>query len=635
MLQNIRDNMNGLISYGIVGLVIVTFGLFGVEALFLNVGLDRGVVAEVNKRKITETELRRAMEMQKQQFRSMMGEQIDARFLQDEFVRGPSLENLIRRNVLVTEAEKRKMTVSDMVLDQKIVADKTFSPAGSFDKDYYVQLLQGAGFTPVSYREQLREDFIANQFQYGVTRSSFVTPAEVDAMVELLHQTRSFSYIRLSADDFRAGLEASEEEIGAYYQSNQDRYLSEETVKVDYVFLTKKALLPTVYLEEADIQAQYDSELATFESNIERHAAHILIEEQDDGSHQAVLAEISNRLAAGEDFASLAMSYSVDVGSAESGGDVGYTRGDVFVPEFEQALAALEVGAVSEPVSTQFGFHFIKLLDVQQSKPPTLEESRKRIERELKASLVENLYVEKLEQMRNVSYDANDLEEVAIAISDSEFQASKQSSPAFSRMGTDGPFRNPAVISAAFAEDFLDGLANSEVLELSESEALVMRKVEHNSPKILPLEAVRDRIAEHLVEEKAQALALQKANDLRQMVEAGKTLEAVAKEQDLDWQLALDKERNSSGVDRQILEAVFKLPKPETSAVIDVTELPAGDVLLVSLTDYKKGADAISDEQKEAVARQLESRYQREDVAAWEAVMRAQATIEQRQPEES
>ncbi|MCB1615767.1 MAG: SurA N-terminal domain-containing protein [Pseudomonadales bacterium] len=634
MLQNIRDNMQGAIAYGIVGLVIVTFGLFGVEALFMQGGMNRDSVAEVNGKEVKEIDLRRAMEMQKQQFRSMMGDKIDPRFLEDDFIRGPSLDNLVRRNVLVSEAEKKKMTVSSKVLDEKIVSDKTFRPGGQFDREYYTELLASSGFSPMSYREQLRGDYVVNQLQKGITLSSFIVEQQVDDMVELLHQKRSFSYIRLPLELFNSDITVDDQEINDYYSANQDRYLSEESVKVNYVLLSKKDLLPLVDIHESDILDQYQIELENFESNIERHAAHILIEEKADGSHQKTIAEISEKLKSGEDFADLAKAYSVDVGSAESGGDVGYSKGDIFVPEFEEALSSLEVGAVSEPVKTQFGYHFIKLLDKQQGEPPTLEESRKRIERELQAALVETLYVEKLEQMKNVSYDAGNLDDVALAISGNGFQAKKMTSDAFGRMGTSGPFRNPSVISTAFSGDFLEGTINSDVLELSESEALVMRLVEHNQPKILPLEDVRENVSAYLVSEKAKQKAEAKARELESLLQAGNSMEQVASENGFEWQLALDKERNSSGVDRQILEAVFRLAKPEGAPVTHIETLPSGDQVLISFTEVTTGEASVTEEQRAAIKRQLQQAAERQDMAMVEAVMRSRADIKQRKAKE-
>ena len=68
----------------------------------------------------------------------------------------------------------------------------------------------------------------------------------------------------------------------------------------------------------------------------------------------------------GVEFALLAMDYSEDFGSAESGGDLGYTSGETFPEAFEKALAGLEVGQVSEPINTDAGTHFIKLLDIKK-----------------------------------------------------------------------------------------------------------------------------------------------------------------------------------------------------------------------------------------------------------------------------
>ena len=94
-----------------------------------------------------------------------------------------------------------------------------------------------------------------------------------------------------------------------------------------------------------------------------RRVAHILLSEPT----TEVIEEIQVKIDAGVDFAVLAKDYSEDFGSAESGGDLGYTSGDTFPEAFEIALAGLDLGQVSEPINTHAGTHFIKLLDIKKN----------------------------------------------------------------------------------------------------------------------------------------------------------------------------------------------------------------------------------------------------------------------------
>jgi parvulin-like peptidyl-prolyl isomerase len=93
------------------------------------------------------------------------------------------------------------------------------------------------------------------------------------------------------------------------------------------------------------------------------HAAHILVESEEEA--QAVL----DRLAAGEEFEVIAAEVSIDASTAYRGGDLGwFSRGQMVEP-FEEAAFALEVGEISEPVQTDYGWHIIKLYDRDDDYP--------------------------------------------------------------------------------------------------------------------------------------------------------------------------------------------------------------------------------------------------------------------------
>lgn len=134
-------------------------------------------------------------------------------------------------------------------------------------------------------------------------------------------------------------------------------------------------------LTEDAIQAAYDARYAAVEPGTEYNAAHILVETRE------AAAEIKAELDAGADFAELARSKSIDP-SRGNGGELGWFGAGMMVPPFEQAVTALEPGAVSEPVETQFGWHVIRLIETRTATIPPLEEVRDDIVNELQASLL-------------------------------------------------------------------------------------------------------------------------------------------------------------------------------------------------------------------------------------------------------
>ena len=128
--------------------------------------------------------------------------------------------------------------------------------------------------------------------------------------------------------------------------------------------------------EEA-VRAEYDKLVADFKPQEEIRASHILVATEDEA--KAIKAELDG----GADFATIAKEKSIDPGAA-NGGDLGFFGKGMMVAPFEQAAYALtEIGQVSDPVQSQFGWHIIKLEEKRESSPPTFEQVAGQLQQQL------------------------------------------------------------------------------------------------------------------------------------------------------------------------------------------------------------------------------------------------------------
>ncbi|MCX7565939.1 peptidylprolyl isomerase [Sulfitobacter sp. F26169L] len=132
-----------------------------------------------------------------------------------------------------------------------------------------------------------------------------------------------------------------------------------------------------VPLEDAEVQAAYDEEYKNVEQAPEFNASHILVE-----TEEAAL-EVVAALEDGAEFETVAREKSTGP-SGPNGGQLGWFGQGAMVPEFETAVAGMEVGAVSAPVKTQFGWHIIKLNETRIQEAPKLEEVREEIEMQIR-----------------------------------------------------------------------------------------------------------------------------------------------------------------------------------------------------------------------------------------------------------
>lgn len=168
-------------------------------------------------------------------------------------------------------------------------------------------------------------------------------------------------------------------------------------VKLD--LLRQKAAIEDVKVTEDELKQYYNQ----YKPQI--RASHILVKDEKTAQ------EIKAKLDKGEDFAKLAKEYSQDTGSAQNGGDLGWFGPGKMVKEFEDAAYALNVGQVSQPVKTEYGYHIIKVTD--KKKKPSYEQMKEEIEFEVKKNKIDSSKmeskVEKLIKDANVQVKDSDL----------------------------------------------------------------------------------------------------------------------------------------------------------------------------------------------------------------------------------
>lgn len=140
-------------------------------------------------------------------------------------------------------------------------------------------------------------------------------------------------------------------------------------------------ILTDAVTDEA-LQKAYDEAFANAEPTREWNASHILVDSEEEA------AALIERLEAGEEFEALAREASGD-SSGQNGGELGWFESGMMVPPFEEAVVALEAGAVSAPVQTQFGWHVVKLNDTRLRDVPPLEEVVNQIRPEVERNAVQ------------------------------------------------------------------------------------------------------------------------------------------------------------------------------------------------------------------------------------------------------
>ena len=627
MLQSMRNNLKGTIAFIIVG--FLSFILVGSLLQFSGVNDYNGdEVASIDGNTITELELLRAVESRRQQLISQFGDQLPLDFLSNERLRPLVLDSLIDYNLLVNQALNGKMTVSDQSLNEYIVALPQFQLDGRYDPELFRNWLTRMRYTAPGFKEVLKDDIIAGQVQRSLAESGFVTDQEWNAAARLTFQTRGFSWITLPLDSLESRTAVTEEEIQTFYDENKSGYLSSEKVAVEYIEINTDQIADTVVINDDQVLQQYEQEVAGYKQQVQREAAHILIEDKEGA--EGVIAKVTASLAAGQDFADLVNRYSDDIGSKKSGGSLGFTTGDIFPPEFEKALAELSVGQVSAPVRTEAGVHFIKLLSLRDNQPPSFEQERQRIEKSLKLARAEEIFTEILNLLKDLSYNAESLAEVAEKLSNEKVTVAANRTALFTRGNGPGILVNNVVNDAVFSDQVLKEGYASDVIEIAENHAVVVKMIDHQPVRTLTLDEKRSDIEADLRLKKAKLELAKKAETLRSALDQGQDLKAVAAGQGLTVLTRTATKRDDSKIDPELLDFVFSMTKPAAEGgSIGGTHLSNGDYVLINLFNVEDAsAGSITGEQKANLRNDLALFYSRDEFTAWQSQLRSNADIE-------
>jgi peptidyl-prolyl cis-trans isomerase D len=624
MLQSMRSKIKGLVAFFLIALLSIPLALVGVESLFYG-NNNVGEAAEVNGRMISEREVQIALGRERQRLQAQLGDSLPAEFLSDERLRGPVIEGLIQRSLIANTAEDGKMTFSTQSIDESIVKLPDFQVDGKFDGQRFVQVVRSIGHSPASFRELLKEDMLVSQMQNAVVSTDFITEDEIQRAIALSRQTRDFSWLTLPIGNRTDAIVVSDEEIAAYYEAHKQDFLSEEQVAIEYIELSVGAIQKEVNVDEEKIRQQYEQIVKNYTATTQREAAHIMIEGDTDEAQQKI-ADVKEKLAAGDDFGAIAKAYSDDFGSRDNGGNLGLSTGDGFPEAFEKALLNLTVGSVSEPIKIDGATHFIKLINLIEKAAPSYEQQKPIITAELSRIKAEEQFVQDVQALEDLVYNAATLVDVG-----KQLALPVNKTALFTRQGAKEPIlQDSRVIDAAFSEQVLQEGHSSNVLELSTDKVVVVKLIEHKPVRTLSLDEKKVAIIDELKLEKAKAQIALEASLLREALDNGTDITVLAEEKNIALSSQVAAQRNAAEVPSELLASVFEMPAPEAEKVLILERhLDNGDYVIASLSKVTDGSlTDLSDTERLSLRNNLSSSIVGDEYRAWQNVLRKQASIE-------
>lgn len=631
MLQRIRDNASGPVSYAVVALISLVFGVWGIGSYFTD--SPNPVVASVGGTDITKYQLQQAYDQRYQRLQQLMGENFKHDMVKPEEFRRDVLEGLIQQAALSQYADSHGYRVTDQELLQKLSSDKRFQVDGKFSTERYRALLAQARMVPGAYEANVRHEMRVDQLRQGLLDTSFVTHREVALDYRLQHQRRDLTWLEFSADTYKDQVKVTDEQIAAYYNKHKQDYLTPERVKLAYVDLERSNLTPAKKPETKFLKALYDQEKDTrFKTPERREARHILVridDKTDADAARVKIQKLAQELKNGAKFSKLAEEQSDDDSTAKKGGQLDWVSRGTMVAAFEQALFALKPGQVSKPVRTDFGWHLIKLEAVEPAKEKPFDDPEVQTEllNTYRSQERDERYKQMTERLDNLSFEAPE----SLKLLADDLKLKIQTTDWLTRDGVEatGLGKYQKVRDAAFTDSVLKDKLNSTPIQLGGDRQVVIRIAKREAAEQQPLEDVKSEIRTQLRDKAAAEKARDAAQVALKAVQSGKALNSVAEETKAQTNTSGWVTRDDKKVNSAVLDEVFALPHPQDDKPsTGLATLSDGGVAVVVLSavDQPKSTDK-NNVDKEKIADEARGRVAGLEYGAFRQALRSDISV--------
>lgn len=493
-------------------LIVPSFALLGVEG-YNQTKAQGPLVAKVDGVEILESDLDGAHRQEVDRLRQSMPN-LDSKLLDTPAARYATLERMIRDRVLAAAATKMNLEISDKRLKEMLAADKSLDSFYTADGKLDAQRFMAAtGQTPEQFRQNLVANLSTRQVLAGVGATSFATPAQAALALNAFFEKREVQVARFDAADYASRVNPTEAELEAFYKANPAMFQAPEQATIEYLVLDLEAAQKGLTVNEQELKAYYEQNVARAAGKEERRASHILVAAPKDApaaERAKAKAKAEELLAAvrkaPDSFAEVARKNSQDPGSAANGGDLDYFARGAMTKAFEDAAFALKKGDISNVVETEFGYHIIKVTDVKSPKQRSYEEMKPELEAEVKKQLAQRKFAESADVFSNAVYEqADSLKPAAERLKlEVKTAANVRRTPV---PGATGALASAKFLAAVFSPDSVDKKRNTEAVEIAPNTLASGRIVQYTPARTLPFAEVKDQVRTRVVAARAAELA--------------------------------------------------------------------------------------------------------------------------------
>ena len=407
MISFLRERLQGIVAFSFLGIVALTFAFLRLPTFTQS--FNTNDYAQIGKYSISQSEYFRTKAQVEQNLRSQFGEGInfsDPAII--DIVSNLTNNSIIEKYTLINLVDDLKVEVPAKYVETELSKLEAFQVDGKFSQDLFKNYLINFNLSKEDLMEDFESDLKLNLAVSLIDATSSSFNKSINQYLDLLTERRSVTFVELNTDNVTKEFELSDESLMSFYDSNIETFSIPEARSYLLLDLNKPEM--TLEVTEEEIQDAYN----LFLENLpvpEKRISHIMVirdnyENVDDYTNK--VSRIANELSSVE-FAQLVEELSDDLGTADTGGDLGFTNGEVFPLEFEQVISSLALGQISEAIEFENNTHFLKVTELKGSENNSFEDKKA----ELLSELQQIKFEDKVAQVSsNITFSDYTFEEV-------------------------------------------------------------------------------------------------------------------------------------------------------------------------------------------------------------------------------
>jgi peptidyl-prolyl cis-trans isomerase D len=491
----------------IIGILLaipfVFFGSSSFGTVFTNYG-------KVNGLTVSALDVNIAINSVTSRLQQIYGDDFTVESLEEGIFNNLVRNEIVSQKALLYQVKQMNLVNSEDEAKRLIMSEPSFQTDGLFDQNIFEATIRQNGILPNEYIENIQNSTLVNDFLLAISDSSFQIEAELKNQIRLIEQERSIDFFKIDFNALKSSINPTLENALEYYESNQLLFMDDEKRSFNLLSISQDRFKELVDIPEDFIENEYKDYLERINALAERRISHIMVEASNyaskDDAYNALLS-IQNKIGNDLTFEEAAEQFSEDLASADQQGDLGFSSGDSFPPEFIEALDSMSVGSLSGIIELEElgSFHIIKFTEENKETPKSKESMSKQFLSELLEAESYALMLDLRDEIEDLLLSGLSVEAIANEFN-LEFSVSNKTSYEDFEI-----YDNPAIRDFLYGIDFPSDFA--EIFELDDR-VLVASVSEVVAPSVLPFDQVTDDVFERLRIDQANLDLVDLTNDL-------------------------------------------------------------------------------------------------------------------------